>query len=120
MEWKPSGTPNAIGSTASTRQYYDISRPTLFWDSRARTVSQQSEETLANAIEMGMDMTTLVNKLKGEDYYEVLFEKAFGDPTITDTRILRALEEFVLSFNANDTKFDEVYAGSSPSSNFCK
>ena len=101
----------AIGSTASTRQYYDISRPTLFWDNRARTVTEQSDQTIQNAIEMGMDFTTLSNKLRKEDYYQILFKKAYPnhpDP-YNKQNILRALEEFVLSLVSTDSKFDEGY-----------
>lgn len=99
----------AIGSTASTRQYYDITRPTLFWDSRARTVTKQSEQTLQDAIEMGMDLNQLVNRLNEVDYYKVLFKKAYGTSNIDQTTVLNALEEFVLSFNSQESKFDEAF-----------
>ncbi len=110
----------AIGSTASTRQYYDITRPTLFWDSRARTVSEQSNQTIQNAIEMGMGFDELANKLRKEDYYQILFKKSFpndSNPYRKDN-VLRALEEFVLSLVSTDSKFDEGYKNVSSNAAF--
>ncbi|MEM9917695.1 MAG: cytochrome c peroxidase [Bacteroidota bacterium] len=109
----------AIGSTASTRQYYDITRPTLFWDSRARTVTAQSTQTIEDAIEMGMHIDDLPEKLADSDYYEVLFKKAYwlesnngaSKVDITKERILECIEEFVLSFSSHGSKFDEGYKG---------
>ncbi|MEL6863624.1 MAG: cytochrome c peroxidase [Bacteroidota bacterium] len=106
----------AIGSTASTRQYYDIARPTLFWDSRVRTVNEQSTETIQNAIEMGMSFDRLIDKLNQEEYYRILFSKAYQTDEITKERILAALEEFVLSFLSINSRFDEGYASSTASS----
>lgn len=100
----------AIGSTASTRQYYQISRPTLFWDSRANTVTKQSTETLQNTIEMGMDLNKLTSKLNEIDYYKPLFKKAFGpNADINSQNALSAIEEFVLSFSSSNSKFDKAY-----------
>ncbi|MEO1624957.1 MAG: cytochrome c peroxidase [Bacteroidota bacterium] len=109
----------AIGSTASTRQYYDISRPTLFWDSRARTVAAQSTLTIQDAIEMGMHIEDLPPKLADLEHYKVLFNRAYWfesgngstDVAITKERILECIEEFVLSFSSHGSKFDKGYAG---------
>lgn len=108
-----------ISSTASTRQYYGTGDNTLFWDARALRVVDQSRETIQNPKEMGMRMSDLVEKLSKEEYYRVLFEKAYPhhissggsnlSSPITEENILSALEEFVLSIVLTDTKFDRSY-----------
>ncbi len=99
-----------ISSTASTRQYYGTPNNTLFWDARARRVVDQSRQTIENPDEMGMRMSDLVVKLSKEEYYKVLFDKAYpNDGGISEDRILSALEEFVLSIILTDTKFDRAY-----------
>lgn len=79
----------------------------FFWDERAGTIMEQSRQTIQDNIEMGMNLAELTEKLAGVDYYQVLFRKAFGAPTVTEDRILEALQEFVNSFVSTKTKFDE-------------
>lgn len=79
----------------------------FFWDDRALTIAEQSRQTIQDKIEMGMDLDELATKLQQEDYYQVLFRKAFGAPVVTEDRILEALQEFVNSFVSSKTKFDE-------------
>ena len=79
----------------------------FFWDDRALTIAEQSRQTIQDKIEMGMDLGELTQKLQQEDYYQILFRKAFGVPVVTEDRILEALQEFVNAFVSTDTKFDE-------------
>ncbi|PHN04452.1 cytochrome-c peroxidase [Flavilitoribacter nigricans] len=79
----------------------------FFWDDRALTIAEQSRQTIQDKVEMGMDLGELAAKLQKEDYYQVLFRKAFGVPVVTEDRILESLQEFVNSFVSTKTKFDE-------------
>lgn len=79
----------------------------LFWDERAVTIEQQCEMTIADPIEMGMDLADLVEKLKQEEYYRILFRKAFKTEEIEQHLVLAALSQFIRSFNTVQTKFDE-------------
>ena len=86
---------------------YDNTGSALFWDERAFTVEEQSLETLQNQIEMGMDIPSLVNRLKSTEYYPILFEKAFGSDEISGDRITQALAQFVNSIASFESKFDK-------------
>ncbi|MGH1435103.1 MAG: cytochrome-c peroxidase [Lewinella sp.] len=79
----------------------------FFWDERAGTIQNQSEQTISDDIEMGTDFNDLEVKLANENYYRILFRKAYGDEAVTKDRILEAIQEFVNSFVATNTRFDE-------------
>lgn len=78
----------------------------FFWDERASTVEEQVRMTLANHKEMGIDIEALPQKLAQTPYYEILFEKAFGDSQITSQRIALALAQYVRSIITARSKFD--------------
>jgi cytochrome c peroxidase len=79
----------------------------LFWDSRVQSVAQLATKPIQNHIEMGMEeMIRLTQKLAKVEYYSALFEKAYGDPSITEERIGRALAQFVCSITSSNAKFD--------------
>jgi len=82
----------------------------LFWDGRAENAVQQSLMPIQDAVEMGMDLTLLENKLSGIDYYKPLFEAAFGDTIITSLRISLAIGQFVNSIKTYRSKYDQGYA----------
>lgn len=91
----------------------------FFWDERATSIAEQSTQTIQDPIEMGMDLTTLSQKLRGQQHYEVLFEKAFGSKEITPARITGALQEFLNAFVSAKSRFDEgLNVAQSPSNVF--
>ncbi|PSR14408.1 MAG: cytochrome-c peroxidase [Bacteroidetes bacterium] len=79
----------------------------FFWDERAGSISEQSSLTIENDIEMGMDINELPGKLAQNEYYKILFRKAYGDEVVTTQRLLEAIQEFVNSFVATQSRFDE-------------
>ncbi len=79
----------------------------FFWDERAQSIHDQSKLTIQDDIEMGMDMNALPGKLANEEYYHILFKKAYGDDIINENRILESIQEFVNAFFCVDSKFDE-------------
>ncbi|MCB0518307.1 MAG: c-type cytochrome [Lewinellaceae bacterium] len=103
----------ALGAFPSFNAYYGFAGGSrLFWDERAANVMEQSEQTLKNPIEMGMDLSTLYDKLMQYDYYQVLFEKAFpyefGYQRPED-KILIALQAFVNSIGIFRSDFDKQW-----------
>lgn len=101
----------ALGAVVNFEASYDNpggSRSFFFWDERAHTIAEQSTLTIQDDIEMGMDMDELTQRLSGETYYQVLFQKAFGDENVTPERITNALEEFINSLASANSKFDQA------------
>lgn len=103
----------ALGAVVSFEASYENPggpRPLFFWDERAETIAQQSSMTIQDNIEMGMNFSELTQKLSDEDYYDILFQKAYGDSQITEQRITSALQEFINSMVSADSKFDRAVA----------
>jgi len=85
-----------------------------FWDERATSVENQSTQPIQDHIEMGFsgtngdpDFSDLVTKLSAIEEYQVLFVGVYGDSTISETRIQRALAQFIRSIQSFDSKYDE-------------
>ena len=85
-------------------KYYPNGR--FFWDQRAATLEDQVLTPIQDLVEMGMTLPTLETKLKTLAYYPTLFKNAFGDATITSTRISLALSQFVRSIVSYQSKYD--------------
>lgn len=102
-------TPRNSLSLGVNVRIYDNSGSSFFWDERASNVQEQSVETIQNAIEMGMNFGELVERLKAEPHYQILFRKAFPelDNRITEQTITAALSEFVNGIASFNSKFDE-------------
>jgi cytochrome c peroxidase len=93
-------------------RYYPRGR--FFWDERAATLEEQVLMPIQSKVEMGHDLTRLVETLAADRHYPELFRKAFGDRAVTRERVARALAQFVRSLVSYQSKYDEglVKAGS--------
>jgi len=85
----------------------------FFWDERATSLEDQVTKPIQDHVEMGFsgtngdpDFDDLIVKLSAIDYYQTLFEFAFGDVTITEDRVQKALAQFVRSIQSYDSRFD--------------
>lgn len=79
---------------------------TFFWDQRAATLEEQVLIPVQDMVEMGMTLSQLETKLRNLAYYPPLFTKAFGDNTISSSRIASALSQFVRSIVSFQSKYD--------------
>lgn len=85
----------------------------FFWDERANSLEQQATMPIKDHIEMGfsgenrdLSFDDLINKLELTEYYPNLFDFAFGNDEISETRIQLALAQFVRSIQSFDSKYD--------------
>lgn len=83
------------------------SAESFFWDHRAATLEDQVLMPIQDPVEMGMTLEALIEKISDLDYYNPLFENAFGSKTVTSDRISKALSQFVRSIYSYNTKYDE-------------
>lgn len=81
-----------------------------FWDVRAPSLEAQVLMPIQDAVEMGMSLDEVTQRLRSLDYYAPLFQWAFGDDSITSDRISRALAQFVRSMASYRTPYDEGFA----------
>lgn len=85
----------------------------FFWDERAMTLEEQVTMPIKDAVEMGFSgelgfpgIDELIIRLEGIEYYDILFEFAFGDSEISEERIQKSLAQFIRSMQSFDTKYD--------------
>ncbi|MEZ5031186.1 MAG: cytochrome c peroxidase [Saprospiraceae bacterium] len=79
----------------------------FFWDERATTLEEQVLMPIQDGVEMGMTLDSLITRLSATRHYPILFQRAFGDETIDETRISRSLAQFVRSIVSFQSKYDE-------------
>jgi len=79
----------------------------FFWDHRAATLEEQVLMPIQDPVEMGMTLEGLVEKIGALNYYNPLFENAFGSKNVTSDKIARALSQFVRSIYSYNTKYDK-------------
>ena len=85
----------------------------FFWDERATSLEDQVTKPIQDHVEMGFsgangdpNFNDLITKLSVIDYYQTLFKFAYGNATIDENRIQRALAQFIRSIQSFDSKFD--------------
>ena len=86
-------------------RYYERAR--FFWDERAGNLEEMVLQPIHSRVEMGQDSKTLVELLTHDPAYRGLFERAFGDSEISETRIGRALAQFVRSMVSYRSRYDK-------------
>lgn len=87
----------------------------FFWDKRALTLEAQTTMPIMDSVEMGFDASNggidaLISKMSTIEYYPALFELVFGDETITQDRIQRALAQYIRCMVSTDSRFDQAFA----------
>ncbi|MBC5768634.1 cytochrome-c peroxidase [Ramlibacter albus] len=108
---------NAFTTAHSMRignvRYFDPG--TMFWDRRAATLEAQATQPIQNAVEMGFDaanggLPALFTKMRSLPYYAELFTLAFGDATINEDRVQRALAQFQRAMVSTNSRWDTGFA----------
>jgi len=104
------GIGDQVGGTNAPTVINAAYATSQFWDGRAATLEEQALGPIANPIEMGHELPAMLGDLSKLDDYEAAFEKAFGDPEITEDRVAKAIASFerlVLSGNSPYDKFQD-------------
>jgi cytochrome c peroxidase len=111
------GTTGRHSMTLINTRYY--SRGRAFWDERAATIEAQVLQPFQDATEMGMTLTTLLDRIDEQSYYPALFTAAFGTNAITSDKVSKALAQFVRSIVSYSSKYDIGRAATgNPNANF--
>lgn len=101
----------ALATTLSFRiSYNPVSSNTransFSWDDSAHSLEEQIHKAFASPIEMDISEDEILERLSEEEFYAILFEKAFGDKEINMDRTTAAIKEFVDAISSKSTKFD--------------
>ena len=82
-----------------------------FWDRRAASLQAQVIEPIQNPVEMGFDaahggLAAAIAKVSAAPFYARLFTLAFGDASVTQDRVQRALAQYVRSIVSVESRWD--------------
>ncbi len=88
-------------------------KSSFFWDGRAPSLRAQVLMPIADHTEMDETLDRVTAKLAKRDGYPALFRAAFGTEEITAEKLALALENFLLTLTAYDSKFDRALRGQS-------
>lgn len=83
----------------------------FFWDGRAASLRQQVLVPIEDHREMDESMERVCEKLDALPEYQPLFRAAFRSPGITREKISLALEQFLLTLSARDSRLDRAMVG---------
>jgi cytochrome c peroxidase len=87
--------------------YYGTSAILFFWDNRAKTSIEQCTASMTNPKEMNAGPSDIEAAVKSQPFYNPLFSKAYGEPTISSDRIKECISEFVNSMGSYNSRFDQ-------------
>jgi cytochrome c peroxidase len=83
----------------------------FFWDGRARSLREQVLMPVGDHREMDESPDRVCEKLTASPDYPSLFRAGFGSPGITPEKIALALEQYLLTLSARDSRFDRAMSG---------
>ena len=84
---------------------------TFFWDGRASSLESQAMFPLTDPVEMASHEVVAVKHIKRIKGYRPYFKEAFGDETITLSRIFDAITTYERTIVSGKSKFDRFIAG---------
>ncbi|MEO6610942.1 MAG: cytochrome c peroxidase [Chitinophagaceae bacterium] len=85
--------------------------PALHWDGEFSSLKEEAAQPINGHIEMGESFDGVLNKIKDDKDYQVLFKKVFRYPFIRPEYILKALAQFTGSMVSADSKYDRYKKG---------
>jgi len=106
-------SPGVAGKTGdrNTMALFNLAwHPNFFWDGRAPSLRQQVLQPIQNELEMNQSLPEVLEKLRGEPYAG-RFHQAFGSEGVSIERMALALEQYLLSLQSFDSKFDRAARG---------
>lgn len=78
----------------------------LFWDQRTIGLPNQVLEPIQHPDEMDLGLDSLVQRLTASAYYPALFYQAFGDSTVSSSKVASALSQFLMCFHSSASRYD--------------
>lgn len=85
--------------------------PKFMWDGGVNHIEVMPIAPITNPIEMHETLENVLVKLKRSTKYQSLFKKAFGNESITDQQMLKALSSFMAMIVSDQSKYDKVMRG---------
>lgn len=80
----------------------------FFWDGGVFDLDLQPIAPIINHVEMDETVDRILDNLRQDKNYPILFEKAFGNQEISSVKFLKALSQFMLMCISDKSKYDSV------------
>lgn len=80
----------------------------FMWDGAVNHLDVQALAPISNHNEMDETIGNVIVKLNRSKIYPYLFTRAYGDDSITSSRILKSLSQFMLTLISCNSKYDSV------------
>ena len=82
-----------------------------FWDGRTASLEEQVKSPIADPLEMGTTLQTVVDRFQALPGYRVLFVSAFGDRKVTIDRVAMAIASFERTVLSGNAPYDRYLRG---------
>ncbi len=105
------GVQNQVGKRHAMPLFNLAWKTSFFWDGRAPSLRAQALVPIQDPAEMNETLDRVTAKLAASPTYSRLFSAAFGSPEITAEKLGLALEQYLLSLTAYESKFDLAMRG---------
>ena len=91
--------------------------PFFFWDGGVFDLDLFPFAPIQNPVEMDETIPNVLAKLRADSKYPTLFKNAFGDDSITGTRMVQALSQFMNMLVSSNSRYDKFMAGDASAMN---
>lgn len=104
-----------VGGAIGERQSMTLANvgwsPTYFWDGREGSLEAQIVQPVIHPKEMNQSWGQTLEKLKTDPQYKPMFHAAFGSDHITQSRVTRAIAQFIRTMISGNSKYDRWKLG---------
>ena len=80
----------------------------FMWDGSVAHLDDQPLAPINNPDEMDEDMNAILIKLNRSSIYPDLFNKAFGNHSVSQENVLKAISQFMVTITSSNSKYDSV------------
>lgn len=86
-------------------------QPGFFWDGGAADLESQVIGPIQNPVEMHETLENCLQELRNHSEYPELFEKAFGENSVTIPNLMKAVAQFERTMISGNSRYDKYLRG---------
>ena len=79
----------------------------FFWDGSITSLDELPISPIQNPVEMDLHLSQAMSRIQSSPKYRPMFRAAFGSDTVTNTLLLKAISQFLLTLVSADSKYDK-------------
>lgn len=79
----------------------------FFWDGAANHIELLSMSPISNELEMNGNIINIINMMKNDSEYKMLYKQAFQNGEVNSENMLKALAQFMTVLTSSNSKFDK-------------